>query len=194
MSLQNRVGADGAVVAAPQRGLLMGNRGGRLHTSERTLGRRRWTSRRWISCVLAFRGRRRTVMGPGYTELFFLDELVALAAGHRPCGECRRTALADFRAAWGGTLPLEAIDRVLHAARNGPRTVVPLAGLPDGAIVDTGLGPCVLWAGALRPVGFAGYGAAIAAPLGEVRLLTPEPIVDVLRAGYRPSVLHPSLA
>ena len=88
--LQNRVTPFGDIAAVSARGGMMGNRGGRLHGPERRLGRRRWASRAWICCELAFRGRQRVVMGESYTELFFLDEAVALAAGHRPCFECRR--------------------------------------------------------------------------------------------------------
>ncbi|MEL6871445.1 MAG: hypothetical protein AAFO62_01345, partial [Pseudomonadota bacterium] len=82
---------DGEIVAIPERGTVMGNRGGRIHTPDKTLSRRRWASRHWICCVLEFRGRHREVMAPrSYTELFFLDEATAFAAGHRPCFECRR--------------------------------------------------------------------------------------------------------
>ena len=99
--LQNRVAPDGSLHAVPERGLLMGNRGGRLHRPDGTLGRARWRSRAWIACLTEFRGRHRAVMGDGYTELFFLDEATALAAGHRPCFECRRAAARAFAAAWG---------------------------------------------------------------------------------------------
>ena len=101
MTLQNRVTPRGEITAHPARGTMMGNRGGRLHDEARRLGARRWVSRAWICCVIAFRGRRRRVMGAGYTELFFLDEAVALAAGHRPCAECRCAAFDAFREAWG---------------------------------------------------------------------------------------------
>ncbi len=93
MPLQNRVLPDGQIVAHSARGAFMGNRGGRFHDPEtRTLTTRRWASRQWIICVLDFKHRHREVMGHGYTELFFLDEVTALAAGHRPCFECRRQA------------------------------------------------------------------------------------------------------
>ena len=99
MPLQNRVTPFGNLVAVEGRGLLMGNRG-RLHDAERRIVRYA-QGRRWIACLTSFRGRRRTVMSPGlYTELFFLDEAVALAAGHRPCAECRRDDYTRFRAAW----------------------------------------------------------------------------------------------
>ena len=111
--LANRVDPSGAIQAVAARGTLMGNRGGRIHlaadpeTGEGPrLGRRRWASRQWICCVLAFKGRRRQVMGPGYTELFFLDEATALAAGHRPCFECRRAEALAFAEAWADAAPL----------------------------------------------------------------------------------------
>jgi hypothetical protein len=90
MPLQNRVTPFGDLVATSARGTLMGNRGGRIHTDGRTLTTRRWVSRQWICCVLDFKGRQRDVWGRFYTELFFLDEVTAFAAGHRPCFECRR--------------------------------------------------------------------------------------------------------
>eukprot|EP01034_Spumella_vulgaris_P042662 gene42663-52921_t len=107
--LRNRVDPFGDIAAHPARGLLMGNRGGRIHDPHtRTLTGRAWVSRQWICCALTFRDRRRAVMGEGYTELFFLDEVVAFAAGHRPCFQCRRVAAEAFSAAWAkaeGTLP-----------------------------------------------------------------------------------------
>ena len=90
MPLQNRVNPFGELCAFSARGLFMGNRGGRFHTDAKTLTARRWASRQWICCVLDFKGRRRDVWGRFYTELFFLDEPTAFAAGHRPCFECRR--------------------------------------------------------------------------------------------------------
>src|SRR5271154_4927188 len=101
MPLQNRVSPHGELFASPARGSLFGNRGGRFHTDARTLTARRWASRQWICCVLDFKNRRRNVWGRFYTELFFLDEPTALAAGHRPCFECRRQDANVFREAWG---------------------------------------------------------------------------------------------
>ena len=89
-ALQNRVAPDGSLHAVPDRGTLMGNRGGRLHDAHGRLGRARWRSKAWIACRLTFRGRKRAVWDASYSELFFLDEATALAAGHRPCFECRR--------------------------------------------------------------------------------------------------------
>ncbi len=96
MPLENRVSPFGELFATPARGLLMGNRGGRINTDDKTLTRRRWASRQWICCVLAFKNRQRDVWGRYYTELFFLDEVTALAAGHRPCFECRRRDAERF--------------------------------------------------------------------------------------------------
>jgi len=98
MPLQNRVTPFGELIVTPARGTLMGNRGGRMHADHKTLGSRRWASRQWICCVLAFKGRHRQVWGEGSTELFFLDEVTALAAGHRPCFECRREDAERFAA------------------------------------------------------------------------------------------------
>jgi len=96
MPLQNRVTPFGDLAAVPARGLLMGNRGGRFHTDSKTLTARRWASRQWICCLLDFKGRQRDVWGRFYTELFFLDEVTAFAAGHRPCFECRRKDAEAF--------------------------------------------------------------------------------------------------
>src|SRR4029077_10184921 len=123
MSLQNRVNPFGELVASEARGTLFGNRGGKFPRDDRTLSRRRWTSRQWICCVLQFKNRRRDVWGRYYTELFFLDEVTALAAGHRPCFECRREEAVAFAAAFakekGLSSPLRApeMDRILHAER-----------------------------------------------------------------------------
>ncbi|HLW90790.1 MAG TPA: hypothetical protein VKS78_05750, partial [Roseiarcus sp.] len=117
--LQNRVDPFGELVAMAARGALMGNRGGKFHRPDKTLGRRRWASRQWICCVCSFKGRRRDVWGAGYTELFFLDESTALAAGHRPCFECRRAEAEAFRAAFDerGWISAPAMDEILHAER-----------------------------------------------------------------------------
>src|SRR5438270_11209244 len=123
MPLQNRVTPFGDIVAIPQRGMFTGNRGIIHDPTTRTLLNRRWTSKAWLVCVCEFRGRRRAVMGSrSWTELFFLDEAVALAAGHRPCFFCRRGAARAFRRAWGAALGTEDpsaadIDAVLHRER-----------------------------------------------------------------------------
>src|SRR5215469_18421701 len=111
MPLQNRVDPFGELCAVEMRGLFFGNRGGRFHRDDRTLSRRRWTSRAWICCRLEFKGRHREVWGKGYTELFFLDEPTALSAGHRPCFECRRADAVAFAAAWARGHGLKAAPR-----------------------------------------------------------------------------------
>jgi hypothetical protein len=111
MPLPNRVTPFGELFAAPARGLLMGNRGGRIHDDRRELATRRWASRQWICCKLAFNDRHRDVWGDSYTELFFLDEVTAFAAGHRPCFECRRQDAEDFAALFAGADPNSAHSR-----------------------------------------------------------------------------------
>ena len=203
MPLQNRVDPFGELCAVPARGLFLGNRGGRIHRDDRTLSRRRWTSRAWICCVLSFKGRRREVWGEGYTHLFFLDEPTAFAAGHRPCFECRRADATAFAAAWArvqglGTAPRAgAMDEVLHAQRLDRREKrrhrAALDDLPDGAMIALeNEAPFAVRGDAILPWSFAGYGPAKARGRGiAVDLLTPPAMVAVLSAGYRPQ-WHPS--
>ena len=193
MTLRNRVTPFGDLVADPARGTLMGNRGGRLHDpATRTLGRRRHASRRWICCALAFDGRQRAVWGRGYTELFFLDEVTALAAGHRPCMECRRAAARGFLAA-SGFEGVDGLDRALHAERLGPRSVRPLGTLPDGAMVAEGGDAFALRGGRLLPWSSSGYGRAEEAdPARTVTVLTPAATLAALRRGYAP-LWHPAV-
>ena len=209
MPLQNRVTPEGCIISTPHRGLLLGNRGGAFHLSDRTLGVRRWASRQWIACVLEFKGRHRAaMMQPNrYTELFFLDEATALSAGHRPCFECRRRDAEQFAALWGQTrgwpAPARApeMDLALHAERVGPQGRkntyrAQLAGLPDGVFVrldGDGQGvPYLVDKGQLLGWTSAGYRSALPRPRRrDVEVLTPRSIVAVLSAGYRP-MLHPS--
>jgi hypothetical protein len=203
MPLQNRVDPFGELNAVPARGLFFGNRGGRFHRDDQTLTRRRWTSRMWICCRLAFKGRHRTVWGRSYTELFFLDEPTALAAGHRPCFECRRADALAFAAAWARGSGLAApprapaMDIVLHTqrldGREKRRHHAVLDTLPDGAmVVLENDAPLAVRGEALLPWSFAGYGPPRPRPRGiEVDLLTPPAIVATLAAGYRPH-WHPS--
>jgi hypothetical protein len=197
--LQNRVTPFGDIVAVAARGAWMGNRGV-LHGEDRTLTRRRWTTKAWLTCRLHFNDRRRVVMTPRcYSELFFIDEATALAAGHRPCFECRRADFLRFRAVWiaahGGDGRVAAIDAALHAARVGPGRAkitftADLRDLPDGAMVVHPTAPgtaCLVRGGALLPWSFDGYGPAVAAR-GTVSVLTPAPTVRVLAAGYVPQV------
>jgi hypothetical protein len=210
--LQNRVTPEGEIVATPHRGLMMGNRGGAFHLPNQTLGPRRWTNRQWIACVLEFKGRHREVMQPNrYTELFFLDEATALAAGHRPCFECRRAEAERFAELWAGTQGrtrrerAPAMDEVLHAERvdNERRKGTyraRRADIPSGAFVryprDSGRARSYLIVGnhllAWHPSGYTSL--VMPAHVGdEVEVLTPRSIVAVLSAGYRP-MLHPSAA
>jgi hypothetical protein len=194
--LQNRVRPDGAILAHPARGTLMGNRGGRLTDPSGAL-RRRWASPAWIACRLCFKGRRKDVTGPGYTALFFLDEATALAAGHRPCFECRRAEARAFAAAMAAGLgrpaPLRApeIDRILHAERLGPLPEVRVPDLPAGAMVAASGAVFLVVGGGARRWRFEGYGRPEDGPR-RARLLTPPAAVAALRAGYAPA-LHPSV-
>ena len=200
MPRQNRVTPHGELVAVEGRGLLMGNRG-ILHDAEGRIVRYA-QGRRWITCLTSFRGRRRSLMQPGrYTELFFLDEAVALAAGHRPCSECRRADYARFRAAWsqcfGDTdLSADGLDRRLHADRlAAPRTrrtyLARGRDLPDGTYVELDRRPWLLWRGAMLAWAAHGYVDRRPWPDAEVSVLTPRCTVRVIEAGYR-LLIHPS--
>jgi hypothetical protein len=205
--LQNRVTPLGELVAEPGRGLVYGNRGC-LHDAEGRI-RRRYNGRRWIACRLEFRGRRRSaLMQPGrYTELFFLDEATAFAAGHRPCAECRRADYDRFVAAWRTLHPddtgADAIDARLHRERLEPSTrgqrrhTAALDGLPDGAFVLQNGAPRLVLGTELLAWSAAGYGGRAPRPAGaSAVLLTPPSLVEVLRAGWAPEVplLHPTAA
>ena len=204
MPLQNRVAPDGALFDDPARGTLLGNRGGRFHVSStRTLRGRRHATRQWICCELAFKDRRREVWGTGYTELFFCDEVTALAAGHRPCMECRRADALAYRAALVRGLGLSAlpsfpeIDRRLDGERRCGRTQrrhrAPAAALPAGVMIAVEGGFLALNDSAALPWAPSGYGPALERPEGVVAVLTPPATVAALAAGYRPR-WHPSAA
>lgn len=195
MTLQNRVQPTGEVLAIPARGTLMGNRG-ILHDDHQRLGVARWRHPHWISCELTFRGRHRKVMSPrAYTELFFLDEVTAMAAGHRVCAECRRVDYDAFRAAWGQAFGAQVkageMDRVLHAARvtrrrQQVRHEAPADGLPAGTMVLSEGRTHAIRDGALLEYTPEGYTRKLTLPHGPVTVLTPAPLVAVLAAGYRP--------
>ncbi|CAN5267052.1 hypothetical protein BH11PSE2_BH11PSE2_05580 [soil metagenome] len=194
MPLTNRVDPFGAIFATPHKGDFMGNRGGRLHDDNKTLTRRRWVSRQWITCVLSFNGRKRELMAPNrYTELFFLDEATAFAAGHRPCYECRRDAFNQFKAVWSGDSGKAAdIDRVLHDERLGrPRHQAKPADLPIGAMVEFDGAAWLKTDRALRRWTSAGYAEIAPIPDAAVAVLTPLSLVAVLGEGY-PIALHAS--
>ena len=194
MPLQNRVTPFGEIIAHEARGTLMGNRGGRIHDpAKKALTRRRWTSRRWIACLTEFKGRRRTVMGEGYTELFFLDEVTALAAGHRPCFECRRAAARAFFACLEPSLSTDDFDRAAHRERlteSGEKRcfMAPLSGLPDGTMVAIGDRAYAVRGHQLLEWTPAGYSSALPrSGKGEVAVLTPRVIVGILARGYCPA-------
>ena len=196
--LQNRVTPFGELVATAARGTLFGNRGGRFHKGAEELGQRRHASRQWICCQLQFKQRQRTVWQTGYTELFFLDEVTALAAGHRPCFECRRADAERFAASWQQASAAARrprapeMDVVLDAERREGRAkrrhIAMLETLPDGAMIAEGDAALAVRGGHLLPWTPAGYRTPRARPgCGTVVLLTPPSIVAALRAGYRPA-------
>jgi hypothetical protein len=197
MPLQNRVSPFGDLFASPARGSLMGNRGGRFHSDARTLTARRWASRQWICCVLDFKGRRRDVWGRFYTELFFLDEPTALAAGHRPCFECRRKDAEAFAESWRVARRLRtrpkagAMDDVLHGERllgRGKRVHRRnIDELPDGAFVVLEGEAFAVRGKALLRWTPQGYATRKPRPRGvTVDVLTPPAILAVLSAGDQP--------
>ncbi|CAN5415135.1 hypothetical protein BH10PLA2_BH10PLA2_25610 [soil metagenome] len=208
MPLQNRVTPYGTIIATPERGTFMGNRGV-LHDEDGRI-RRNSAVRRWIVCVLEFGGRKRTVMKPqSYTELFFLDEATAFAAGHRPCAECRHRRFLDYCAAWklvkgGGSEERPCayeIDAVLHAERVGvDRKKVLLEAdigeLSDGVFVKLAdqEEALLVYGGHLLAWSAGGYRRRVKRPAsGACLLITPRPTVDVIRAGYEPE-MHESAA
>ncbi|MEX6505009.1 hypothetical protein [Jiella sp. M17.18] len=205
MPLQNRVTPEGDIVADPARGTLTGNRGV-LHRVDRTLGDSRWRHKAWIACRLEFKNRHRVVMTPGrWTELFFLDEAVALAAGHRPCAECRRAEYLAFKAAFAAAhgeavaASAKAIDDRLHACRVDSRTrrqiryEAAAESLPDGTFVLSDGTPHLVRQGQLLRWRMTGYDVAKPILGGMVTVLTPSATIATLAAGY-PADVHDSAA
>jgi hypothetical protein len=208
MPRQNRVTPCGEIIAAPDRGMYMGNRG-TLHDASGHLTSQRWTRKAWVTCLLSFKDRYRKVMAPGqYTELFFLDEATALAAGHRPCATCRRDDYSRFTQLWAKanaqrldmTNPSIAdIDNTLHQERfissgwqDGWRPS--LKDLPDGAIavLDDPKTAWLVWENELLEWSPRGYRSRIERRNDlETTVLTPRSIVAVLAAGYVPAI-HPT--
>ncbi len=188
MPLQNRVKPNGELVATPELGTLMGNRGGKFHRDDRTLSKRRWATTHWICCELHWKDAHHEPMGQGYTSLFFLDEVTALAAGHRPCFFCRRP---DAKAFLGGR-KVEEFDRQLHSER--------LILLPEGGrwrtegITDGDFPQGTMFAKdnkfyalknkLLLRWSFSGY--TDATPFRPMNVLTPPSIIAILQAGYTP--------
>jgi hypothetical protein len=204
MPRQNRVNPFGEIIATHDRGMFMGNRGV-LHDQEGRI-QRAWQGKRWIVCVLEFRGRKRTVMSPRhYTELFFLDEATALAAGHRPCAECRRERFNAFRYAWrleehSHPPTADEIDNRLHTERLAPDKkkkvhLANLADLPNGVFVkmaDWGENAYLVWNDRLLLWTAGGYSGQKKRPHdAKVVVLTPKSTVEAIRAGYVPEI-HPS--
>ena len=202
MTLRNRVTPLGEIVADPARGLVYGNRGC-LHDNAGVI-KRDHAVRRWISCRLEFRGRRRkALLQPGrYTELFFLDEATAFAAGHRPCAECRREDYVRFMEIWHERRPdqigADVIDGQLHAERLDGRSRrihrARFAELPDGAFVLVDGEAWLVLGGRLLRYTPAGYDRATSRPSGTAQLITPPSLVEVLSTGWSGVVplLHPS--
>jgi hypothetical protein len=206
MPLRNRVTPLSALVADPARGLVYGNRGC-LHDEHGRITRR-FNGKRWIACRLEFRGWKRTpLVQPGrFTELFFLDEATAFAAGHRPCGLCRHEDYRRFMTIWHKLHPgddpgADAIDARLHAERVEPgsrtqrRHDASFDTLPDGAFVLHDDDPYLVDGDRLLRWTAAGYDAEVPRPAGRPAvLLTPISLVAVLHAGWQPLVplLHPS--
>jgi hypothetical protein len=202
MPLQNRVTPTGDIIATPHRGMFTGNRGIIHDPATKTLLKKRWSSPAWITCVCEFRGWRRLVMGRrSWTELFFLDEATALAAGHRPCFFCRRDDANRFRAAWekgNGVTDVRAreMDSVLHRERldRSRKRLHPLPmalkQLPDGAMVQAGEKSFLILQGRALQWSMGGYQKADG-KIDDAMLLTPPSTLRAIGAGYRP-VLHPS--
>ncbi len=202
--LQNRVNPLSDLIATPARGLVYGNRGC-LHDDTGQI-RRRYNGRRWISCQLQFKGwQRGPLLQPGkFTELFFLDEATAFAAGHRPCALCRRADYSRFVATWQvlhpGHAGADAIDAQLHEERIESDTRAqrhhdaPFDGLPDGAFVLQEGAPHLVLGDSLLAWSPAGYTTKRQRPPGEARVITPPSLVAVLRTDWESlvPVVHPS--
>jgi hypothetical protein len=206
MPLQNRVTPLGEVIATPERGLVYANRGC-IHDTSGRIRERRYPTKRWIACQLQFRGRhRRPLMAPGrFTELFFLDEATALAAGHRPCGECRYTDYVHLTALWAdlypGQIGADGIDEQLDAERRDSRTKqrrfheAPIENLPDGTFVLHEHEPHLVLGAHLLTWSPAGYTDRGNRPAGgTATVITPPSLVALLRTDRTPLVplVHPS--
>lgn len=198
MPLQNRVTPYGDLVAVPERGTMLGNRG-ILHDANKQIVRTAQV-RRWLICVLEFKGIRRSIMAPHhYTELFFLDEATALAAGHRPCWECRNQAYCQFQAAWreafGVTPSAEYMDRQLQSDRrqHGRQKTheAKLGDVPTGSFIERDGHAWLRHGDTLHRWTPGGYTDNTTASMNEVvTVLTPRSTVRVLQAGYVPLIHH----
>jgi hypothetical protein len=187
MPLQNRVNAYGEIIANPARGTMMGNRGGKFHRDDQTLGKRRWTSRHWICCDLYWKGNHHEPMGRFYTSLFFLDEVTALSAGHRPCFYCRRKTAQLFLSLASPPLMADEADRIVDRERRGPRPEVEVKDLPDGAMIGTAEGAFAVRGDSLLKWSFEGYStSALRKSVMRADLLTPALYVGILARGFQP--------
>jgi hypothetical protein len=207
MPRQNRVTPFSSIVAVPARGTLTGNRGC-LHDDQQNI-RRQFQGERWIICLLDFKGRKRNLMTPGhYTELFFLDEATALAAGHRPCAECQRERFTRFRDGWATANPELAVssrpaatvmDAAIHRERTAPidhdnRSCTSIENIPDGVFVtDDGRTAYLIVAGGLRRWSPHGYEVPTVPLQYPVRVLTPASVVRALAAGYSADIHRSAL-
>lgn len=198
MPLQNRVAPDGSLHAVDARGLMMGNRGGKIHDPRsKTLLKKRWASKRWICCLTKFKSYHREVMGNSYTELFFTDEVIALAAGHRPCAFCRRSDFTAFQSAWQAAHPhgsrptADQMDAQLHLERQPVREATHWTcdwqDLPDGVVVQYQGHWHATFHNHLLYFTFDGYTQKTPKPtLGVASVITPKSCVEVLRCNFKP--------
>ena len=202
MPLQNRVNPRGTIEQSSARGTYMGNRGV-LHNGKRELTRQ-FKTKAWIICLLEFKGRKRELMTPGrYTELFFLDEVTAFAAGHRPCAECRRKRYNEFRDAWqaanawngAGNVRAAELDKILHDERIGDNRKItwkaPLNELPHGAMVLIDNAAYAVSDNGLLAWNASGYRKTNHDRLPDtVEVLTPSSVVKTFSRGFRPVFHH----
>jgi hypothetical protein len=203
MPLQNRVDPWGKLHAVAARGTLTGNRG-IIHNQAKEVVAQ-WRSKAWITCRLEWKEWWRPVMGRhSWTELFFLDEATAFAAGHRPCATCRRERFSEFKENWCAAQPTMTasvlprateIDALLHAERvnrRGEKVTYEdeLATLTDGTMISIGEDAYLVWRQHLLKWSFDGYvsGKIRRPALRRVRVLTPASIVCMFRSGFRPEV------
>jgi hypothetical protein len=200
--LQNRIDPHGNFIKTNARGNWMGNRG-QLHNTGKSI-LRPFKLKAWLICLLEFKGRRRQVMAPNlYTELFFLDEATALAAGHRPCFECRREDAGRFKLAWikgnpkygfDSKIAINKIDKVIHEQRINKDGIkmtfrALLKDLPSGVFFEMNGQPYLLANGHRYLWSPDGYGNGYRLNRNElVKVLTPRSVVNAIQAGYRPQM------
>ena len=200
--LQNRVDPQGNIIKTSARGTWLGNRG-QLHGDTQTI-LRPFKLKAWLICLLQFKGRHRQVMAPNlYTELFFLDEATAFAAGHRPCFECRRDDANHFKTTWLKGNPdygfnyktlIGKIDEIIHQERidkNGRKITfeATVEDLPDGVFIQIGAEPYLFANKMIRRWTPFGYEQDAPLPAStKVTVLTPRSVVNAFRSGYQPQM------